>query len=159
MELVVFHETVGSAAPKIVTNNLTGGPDEPVSKRSEPWLFYLFLDVLDDRGLFLIQRYLDALAVLPATQRRFVCVTFESNILNATARLRSLPSASEIDLLWVNANKGGNVKEVTDAWKLPKQNPHIALLGPGPNRTIMAVEVTPESLKTMLTGLLKAPAK
>jgi hypothetical protein len=27
LELVVFHETVGSYAPKIVSNNLTGGPD------------------------------------------------------------------------------------------------------------------------------------
>ena len=157
LDLVIFHETVGSVAPKVVSNNLTGGPDEPVSKRSEPWLFYLFIDALDDQALFLIQRYLDAMSILPVSDRRIVCVTYDANLLSATTRVRSLPRASEIDLLWANPNNGGNAGEWSKAWKLPAKNPHIALLGPGPNRTIMAVEMTPESLRALLSvGVPKA---
>lgn len=152
LDFVVFHETVGSAAPHIISNNLTGGPDEPVAKRSEPWLFYLFIDALDENALYLIDRYLDALSILPANERRLVCVTFEANLLSATARVRSLSRASDIDLLWANPNKGGNVEQWRKEWKLPPQNPHIALLGPGPNRTIMSVEVTPETLKELLSA-------
>lgn len=151
LERVVFHETIGASAPKITSRNLTGGPDEPVAKRSEPWLFYLFVDTIDDGSLFLIERYLDALAVLPPDQRRLVCVTFESNLLSATSRIRNHPRASEIDLLWASPGENGNAKEWRTAWKLPSQNPHIALLGPGPDRTIMAVEVTPENLRMLLT--------
>jgi hypothetical protein len=150
MERVVFHETVGARAPMVVSRNLTGGPDEPVAKRSEAWLFYLFVDAIDDQTVFLIERYLDALEVLPVAERRLVCVTFDANLLNATSRVRTLPRAAEIDLLWANPNQGGNAGEWVKAWKLPAQNPHIALLGPGPDRTIMAVELTPESLRTLL---------
>ena len=150
LERVTFHETMGSAAPKIVSRNLSGGPDEPVSKLSEPWLFYLFVDVIDDASLFLLNRYLTALDVLPADQRRVVCVTFESNLLSATSRLRSFPRAKEIDLLWASPGENGNAKAWITGWKLPSQNPHIALLGPGPDRTIMAVEVSPDNLRTLL---------
>jgi len=151
IERVTFHETIGGAAPKISGRNLTGGPDEPVSKRTEPWVFYLFVDSIDDNNLFLIDRYLDALSVLPPDQRRLVCVSFESNLLSATMRMRAHPRASEIDLLWAGPGENGNAKDWTTAWKLPTQNPHIALLGPGPDRTIMAVEVTPENLRMLLT--------
>jgi hypothetical protein len=154
LERVTFHETIGAAAPKITGRNLSGGPDEPVTKRSEPWLFYLFVDSIDDNSLFLIERYLDALAVLPPDQRRLVCVTFESNLLSATTRMRAYARSSEVDLLWASPGENGNAKEWATAWKLPTQNPHIALLGPGPDRSIMAVEVTPENLR-----LLLAPAK
>ncbi len=154
MERVTYHETIGAAAPRVISRNLSGGPDDPVGKRPEPWLFYLFVDLVDDHSLFLIDRYLDALGVLPADQRRLVCVTFESNLLSATTRMRNHPRAGEIDLLWASPGENGNVKEWATAWKLPSQNPHIALLGPGPDRTIMAVEVTPENLRSLL-----APAK
>lgn len=156
MERVTFHETMGSAAPKIVSRNLSGGPDEPVSKCSEPWLFYLFVDVIDDASLFLLNRYLTALEVLPVDQRRVVCVTFESNLLSATSRLRSFARAKEVDLLWASPGENGNAKAWTMAWKLPSQNPHIALLGPGPERTIMAVEVTPDNLRALLMPGKKA---
>ena len=151
MESVVFHETIGASAAKITSRNLTGGPDEPVGKRVEPWLFYLFVDTIDDSSLYLIERYLDALTILPADQRRLVCVTFESNLLSATTRIRNHPRAGEIDLLWASPGENGNAKEWRSAWKLPSHNPHIALLGPGPDRTIMAVEVTPENLRLLLT--------
>lgn len=151
MERVGFHETIGASAPKIASRNLTGGPDEPVVKRSEPWLFYLFVDTIDDGSLYLIERYLDALAVLPPAERRLVCVTFESNLLSATTRIRNHPRAGEIDLLWASPGDNGNAKEWRSAWRLPNHNPHIALLGPGPDRTIMAVEVTPENLRMLLT--------
>jgi hypothetical protein len=158
LERVVFHEFIGSSAPKITSRNLTGGPDEPVTKRAEPWLFYLFVDTIDEASLYLIERYLDALAVLPADQRRLVCVTFESNLLSATTRIRNHPRAGEIDLLWASPGENGNAAEWRTAWKLPSQNPHIALLGPGPDRTIMAVEVTPENLR-MLLAPAPAPKK
>ena len=158
LERVTFHETIGAAGPKIASRNLTGGPDEPVTKRTESWLFYLFVDTIDEASLDLIERYLDALAVLPADQRRLVCVTFESNLLSATSRIRNHARASEIDLLWASPGDNGNAKEWRSAWKLPSQNPHIALLGPGPDRTIMAVEVTPENLR-MLLAPAKAPKK
>ena len=155
MERVVYHETLGAAAPKVVSRNLSGGPDEPVAKRAEPWLFYLFVDAIDDGSLFLIERYLDALAVLPVDQRRLVCVTFESNLLSATTRMRNFPRVAEIDLLWASPGETGNAKEWITAWKLPSQNPHIALLGPGPDRTIMAVEVTPENLRALLAPAVR----
>ncbi len=151
MERVIFHETVGAAAPTIVSRNLTGGPDEPIAKRPEPWLFYLFVDLVDDNSLYLVERYLTALSVLPTDQRRLVCVTFETNLLSATTRMRNHPRAGEIDLLWASPGENGNAKQWTTAWKLPSHNPHIALLGPGPERTIMAVEVTPENLRQLLT--------
>ncbi len=158
LERVLFHETIGASAPKVTSRNLTGGPDEPVTKRAETWLFYLFVDTIDEASLFLIERYLDALAVLPADQRRLVCVTFESNLLSATTRIRNHPRASDIDLLWASPGDNGNATEWRTAWKLPSQNPHIALLGPGPDRTIMAVEVTPENLR-MLLAPVPAPKK
>jgi hypothetical protein len=150
LQRVVFHESVGSPAPKIVSRNLSGGPDEPVSKRNETWLFYLFIDALDDNSFDLIERYQDALSVLPPDQRRLVCITFESNLLGATTRLRNHPLANDIDLLWANPGESGNAKEWQTSWKLPAGTPHIALLGPGPDRTIMAVEVTPEDLRKLL---------
>src|SRR5688572_14598749 len=150
LERVLFHESIGAPAPKITSRNLSGGPDEPVTKRPEPWLFYLFVDTIDEASIFLIERYLDALAVLPADQRRLVCVTFESNLLSATTRMRNHPRADEVDLLWASPGETGNAMEWRTAWKLPSQNPHIALLGPGPDRTIMAVEVTPENLRELL---------
>ena len=155
LERVAFHESIGAAGPKITSRNLTGGPDEPVTKRTESWLFYLFVDTIDEASLHLIERYLDALAVLPADQRRLVCVTFESNLLSATSRIRNHARASEIDLLWASPGDNGNAKEWRSAWKLPSQNPHIALLGPGPDRTIMAVEVTPENLRMLLAPVKK----
>lgn len=158
LESVLFHETIGASAPKIASRNLTGGPDEPVAKRTEPWLFYLFVDNIDDASLYLIDRYLDALTILPVDQRRLVCVTFEANLLSATTRIRNHPRAGEIDLLWASPGDNGNAKEWRSAWKLPSHNPHIALLGPGPDRTIMAVEVTPENLRMLLTPT-PAPGK
>ncbi|MBA3700536.1 MAG: hypothetical protein H0W78_16945 [Planctomycetes bacterium] len=158
LERVTFHETIGASAPTISSRNLTGGPDEPVTKRTEPWLFYLFVDNIDEQSLHLIERYLDALAILPPAERRLVCVTFESNLLSATTRIRNHPRAGEIDLLWASPGDNGNAKEWRSAWKLPSHNPHIALLGPGPDRTIMAVEVTPENLRMLLTPA-PVPAK
>jgi hypothetical protein len=155
---VLFHEQVGQVATPIVARNLNGGPEEPLAGRGEPWLLVLFVEALDDNALSLLRRYQDALAVLPAGQSRIVCVTFDSNLLGATARLRAQPGNERIDLLWASpaGEQAGSRAQWIAAWKLPLPLPNVALLGPGPMRTLMAVEIAPEALKQRLSD--KAPA-
>jgi hypothetical protein len=150
-DLIAFYETVGKTAPRISATNVNGGADEPIAQRSEAWLLYVFTDSLDDAAVFLLQRYVTAFAELPPNQRRIVCVTSEANLLAISAKVRSLPFADQLDVLWINPHHNdNNVAAWKNAWKLPPQNPHIALVGPGPQRVIMGVEITPDTLKKLL---------
>ena len=145
IDRVVFHETVGAKAPLLTARNLSGGNDQPISARSEPWLLYCFVDALDANAEALIAAYRDALAPLVG-QARLVCVTYEPNLLNATARLRSLGDIGTIDLLWVAP--GERAKTWAAAWKLPQPMPRVVLLGP--ERTVLGVELTPGMVTKML---------
>lgn len=147
IDRVVFHETIGAKAPQLPARNLSGGADQPITARSEPWLLYCFVANLDANAEGLIAAYRDALAPL-AGQARLVCVTYEANLLNATARLRSLGDVSAIDLLWVAPGDGA--KSWIAAWKLPQPLPRVALLGPGPERVVLGVELTPGMVTKML---------
>jgi hypothetical protein len=148
LALVAFHERVGQLAPRVTGRNLTGGPEEPIALRTEPWLLYLFFDRIDDKARFLIQQYQQAITAAKATAAiRLVCVTCESSPLNAVS---GLPAGAPPDLLWANPNQGGNREQWLADWKLPLPLPHTALIGP--DRTIAAVEVPPEQLT-------KVPAK
>lgn len=154
LERVTFHEQVGGTVTPITARNLNGGPEEPIAGRTEPWLLVLFVDALDDNALSLLKRYQEALAVLPAGQSRVVCVTFDSNLLSATSRLRGQAGNEQVDLLWASpsGDQPGSRAQWIATWKLPLPLPNVALLGPGPKRTLMAVEIAPEALKQRLTA-------
>ena len=147
IDRVVFHETIGAKAPLLAARSLSGGNDQPITARNEPWLLYCFVAALDANSEALIASYREALAPLTG-QARLVCVTFEANLLNATGRLRSLPDIGGLDLLWVAP--GDTAKAWTSGWKLPKPLPRVILLGPGPERTILGVELTPGMVTKML---------
>lgn len=147
IDRVALHETIGAKAPLLAARNLSGGSDQPITARNEPFLLYCFIATLDANAEALIAAYRDALAPL-AGQARLVCVTYEANLLNATARLRTLADIGSIDLLWVA--QGEPAKSWNAAWKLPLPLPRVVLLGPGPERTIMGVELTPGMVTKML---------
>jgi hypothetical protein len=147
IDRVVFHETIGTKAPPLTARNLTGGNDQPLTARAEPFLLYCFIAALDPNAEALIAAYRDAIAPLTG-QVRLVCVTFEPNLLNATARLRTLGDVGSLDLLWVS--QGDAAKAWITAWKLPQPLPRVVLLGPGPERTVLGVELTPGMVTKML---------
>lgn len=146
IDRVVFHETIGAKAPLMPARNLSGGADQPITAHSEAWLLYCFVSSFDANAEALIAAYRNALAPL-AGQARLVCVTNETNLLNATARLRSLGDVSTIDLLSLSPEAA---KTWATAWKLPQPLPRVVLLGPGPERTILGVELTPGMVVKML---------
>ena len=147
IDRVVLHETIGAKAPLLTARNLSGGSDQPITARNEPFLLYCFIATLDANAEALIAAYRNALAPL-AGQGRLVCVTFEANLLNATGRVRTLGDLGSIDLLWVAP--GESAKAWVAAWKLPQPLPRVVLLGPGPERTIHGVELTPGMVTKML---------
>jgi hypothetical protein len=147
LDRVAFHETIGSKAPQLAARNLAGGDGQPLSARGEPWLLYCFIPGFDARSEELLADYRQALAPL-AGQARLVCVTNEANLLNATARLHTLGDVGSIDLLWVPP--GEAAKAWAAAWKLPLPLPRVVLLGPGPERTVLGVELTPGMVTRML---------
>jgi hypothetical protein len=147
LDRVAFHETIGGKAPALAARNLAGGSDQPLAARSEPWLLYCFVAGLDANAEALIAAYREAIAPL-AGQARLVCVTNEANLLNATARLRTLGDLASMDLLWVAP--GEPFKSWIAAWKLPLPLPRVVLLGPGPERTVLGVELTPGMVTRML---------
>jgi hypothetical protein len=149
-DVIAFYETVGKVAPTMSGTNANGGVAEPVTQRSENWLLYVFTDAVDDATIFLLQRYLSAFSALPTNERRIVCVTSEANLLAVTAKVRSLPFADQLEVLWINPHGENNVAAWRKNWKLPPQHPHTALLGPGPQRVIMGVQITPDTLGNLL---------
>ncbi len=149
LALVAFYERVGQAAPHLEGRNIAGGPSDPLAGRKEPWLLYLFVDQLDDNSEFLAKNYLQATAgFAPGNQVRLVMVTFEGNALAPAARLRQAFPADPPDVLWANPNPGGDAGQWREQWKLPQPLPHVALVGA--DRSIMAVEVAPDAIKTLL---------
>jgi hypothetical protein len=151
LDLVAFYERVGQPAPHLAGHNLGGGPGDPLAGRKEPWLLYLFIEQFDDNAEFLARSYQQAIADLgPANPVRMVLVTFEGNALAPAQRVRQAFAPDLPDLLWANPNTGGDADEWRTRWQLPWPPPHVALVGA--DRSIMAVEVSPEMLKKLLSG-------
>jgi hypothetical protein len=151
LDLVTFHECVGRPAPRLAGHNIGGGSTDPMT-RSEPWLLYVFVEQLDDSTSYLVTSYRQMLAAIPGpNQVHVVVVTFEGTALDPVARLRQLQPPQDLpDLIWANPNQGGDAEAWRAAWKLPQPLPHVSLVGP--DRSIMAVDIAPESLARVLSG-------
>jgi len=151
LDQVAFHESVGQPAPRLAGHRLDGGAGDPLAGK-EPWLVYLFIEQFNDSAAYLASSYRQALAGLtPPSQARLVLVTFEGTALEPAARLRQLTPPDHLpDLLWANPNQGGDADAWRTAWKLPQPLPHACLIGP--DRSIMAVDITPEALSRQLGG-------
>jgi hypothetical protein len=156
LDQVAFHESVGQPAPRLAGHNLNGGAEDPLAG-AVPWLVYLFVDQFDDSAAYLAGSYRTAIAGLkPASQARLVLVTFEGTALEPVARLRQLlPPDNQPDRLWANPNKGGDADAWRTRWKLPQPLPHACLIGP--DRSIMAVDITPEALSRQLGAHPRPP--
>jgi len=151
LDQVVFHESVGQPAPRIAGHNIGSQAGDPMAA-TEPWLLYLFVEQLDDSTAYLANSYRQVMATLvPPRQVRLVIVTFEGTALDPVARLRQLAGAdTQIDLMWANPNNGGDAEQWRTRWKLPQPLPHVSLVGP--DRSIMAVDLSPEALGRALSG-------
>jgi hypothetical protein len=147
---VALHRKVGSAPPMTSGRNISGGPADP-STRPEDWLLFVVLDPLDDEHLYLLQCALDE-AARPELGRRMrvVCVTGGSNVLGEAAQCRALRNSRLLDLLWEPANAAGqNPWRV--AWGMAEKENALILLGPGPQRLVLAVlDGHPEDLRGLL---------
>jgi hypothetical protein len=151
IDQVAFHESIGQQAPRIPGRNLNGGPADPLAL-PEPWVVYLFVEQFNDSAAYLANSYRQVMATLkPPSQARLVVVTFEGTSLEPVARLRQLTPPERLpDLLWANPNQGGDADAWRQRWKLPPSLPHACLVGP--DRSIMAVDITPEALSRQLGG-------
>jgi hypothetical protein len=157
LDQVAFHECVGQPAPRLPGHNIGGGSPDPMT-RSEPWLLYVFVEQLDDNASYLITSYRQMLSTLsPPGQVHVVIVTCEGTALEPVARLHQLMPPQDLpDLIWANPNQGGDADAWRTAWKLPQPLPHVSLIGP--DRSIMAVDISPESLSRVLSGRGRAEA-
>lgn len=142
--LVAFHEQIGQAAPKTAGHNLAGGPDDPATAHSQPWMLYCFgnLEQTSDRAQISasIRQVADP-AFAPVL--RVVVVSFGANPLAALGHFRSLPVSERCDLLWANPSEHGDASEWRGAWRFPVL-PIAVLLGP--DRRIMAIDPGPAEL-------------
>lgn len=139
LDLVTWFEQVGQPAPRLSARNLAGGPSEPWVSDGR-WMLVLFTPNTSPDTEFYLEGLRTALASLPAERRpRLVQVSFDGSPLQAA----KLGAAGE-DLLWANPNIQAEAARWRNAWKLPEPLPRSALLGP--DRTILAVEITPEQL-------------
>ncbi len=147
LNLVALYERIGTKPPRTACANLSGGVADPARERTEPWLLYVFTDTLDAETAFQVQRYLDDVVALGA-QARLVCVATDGNPLNATTRFNTLHGVERADLLWANPNDLTDPDDWHTAWLLPPGLCTV-LLGPGPERRIMGVQVAPEDLRAL----------
>ncbi len=152
LQLVEFYELIGSPAPKTGGQNILGGPADPASSYSEPWILYAFINSESSMDTHLLSNYLHEYKK-DAYQNilRIACVSFNANPLTATATIRQLEKEHEIktDLLWANPAQNGDGDEWIRLWKLPKIPSFILL---GPNRSIMAIDPSINDLRP-LAGL------
>ncbi len=150
MQLIAFHERIGAPAPRIPAQNLTGGPRDPLTARTEPWLLVCFIDLSDAEQRFQIASLIEELAAAEYRERlRLVCVSFDGNPLGAMTRLGEIEHGAEVDLLWANPNQGGDAEAWHEQWGLPEL-PTTVLLGPAPTRTIMGVDPQLNQLRQLV---------
>lgn len=143
LDVVTWFEQVGRTAPHLDARNLGGGASDPWAADGR-WILVLFTPNTSPESAFYLERMRAALASLPAARRpRLVQVSFDGSPLQAA----KMGAAGE-DLLWTNPNLPGEATRWRTAWKLPEPLPRSALLGP--DRTILAVETTPEQLAELV---------
>jgi hypothetical protein len=143
MDLVAWYERIGQRAPHVEGRNLTGGPADPLT-RPDPWLLLVFTTAADDETLFHLSLLRQALQALPADKRpRLVQITQEPSPLRAA----QMAVAGE-DLLWGNPNAKETALVWEKAWTFPRPLPRSVLVAP--DRTVVAVELTPSQLSTLL---------
>jgi hypothetical protein len=152
-ELVTFYQHVGEKAPQLPAKNLGGGPDDPSSLPRPRWLLYLFVQNFDNSVVERIASYRQTLSKLdrggPPMEVGLVVVTFEAATLQALTNLQQMPAGAYLpQVLWVNPTTPGLSARWRSEWRLPSDLPHACLLGE--DRTIMAVEVTPQMLARLL---------
>lgn len=150
LRLVEFTKRVGQRAPMVSGRNLTGGAEDPISSRNEPWLLYAFISLGDPAQRFGLDRLLNELG---REEYRgvvqLVIVAFDGDPLLAMDAVRDIPRGGEAQLLWANPNEDGDAETWRQAWGLPTL-PITALVGP--DRSIMAANPEPARLRP-LAGL------
>lgn len=148
LDQVRFHERNGQPAPRLTARNLDGGPDDPLSARTEPWLLVCFARLTDPE-----QRFLTATLLATLTDPAFagkvrpVVVSFDDDALGAVTRLRELPGGSSMDLLWLGPDDPTARQQWVREWHLPTL-PTSALLGP--DRSIASAEPAPDRLRALV---------
>lgn len=146
--LVAFYERIGKKPDKTSGRNLIGGPDDPANAYKEPWLVYVFVDSLEGEDAMPMQRFCAELGKEKYRGKaRLICVTYAINPLPVTARFQREFAFDGADLLWASPNAEGDATAWTKAWGVPGV-PAVALLGP--DRSIMAVQCTPEELRPLV---------
>ncbi|MBA3710662.1 MAG: hypothetical protein H0W83_17795, partial [Planctomycetes bacterium] len=151
LNLVWLHEQVGRPPPRTAGQSIAGGADDPASARHEPWLLYLFIDVLNADGLYTLKLYLNEAARPSYSGKvRVVCVTSEGTPLNALSKIRTLPHGSDLDVLWASPTEGGDADEWRTAWNRASRQNAAVLLGPGPKRVIMGILSRSEELRAII---------
>ncbi|MFW5750979.1 MAG: hypothetical protein ACOCZK_04950 [Planctomycetota bacterium] len=150
MQLIAFHERIGVPAPRIPAQNLTGGPRDPLTARTEPWLLVCFIDLSEPEQRFQIASLIEELDAPDYRDRlRLVCVSFDGNPLGAMTRLGEIEHGAEVDLLWANPNQDGDAAAWREQWRLPEL-PTTVLLGPAPTRTIMGIDPQVNQLRQLV---------
>ncbi|MDA3961820.1 MAG: hypothetical protein PF961_13610 [Planctomycetota bacterium] len=151
LRLVQFSQRVGQPAPRVPGRNLTGGGDDPIATRSEPWLLYAFTDLGDPEHRFGLAKVFKELEREEYRGRiALVVIAFDGDplaVMEQSAKI-AIPELA-MEVLWANPNEGGDAAAWRMGWQLPEL-PVIALLGP--DRTIMAINPTAVRLRP-LAGL------
>lgn len=157
IDLLDFHEQAGQGAPLLTARNLTGGSDQPINDRTEPWLLICFVELSVAEQRLWLQTQLEELqdqAYLNTVEP--VVVSFDSDPLAALTGLRQLPGGGDTDLLWVSPNEPGLRARWRQRWQLPVL-PVSALLGPDRNR--MAHDVQIDALRVLVGLPPKGPQR
>jgi hypothetical protein len=124
---VQFHEQVGQPAPPM-PGTAVGGDDAP----TEPFVLVCFIGMPDAEA----EGWLTPLRKAAGPRLRVVAVATAGDLLAAA----TVGSAWGVDVRWLRQND-----PALAAWKVPGL-PAALLLGPGPQRLILAVDPQPADL-------------
>ncbi len=148
VDLCDFHARIGKPAGRTQGKGLVG-PDDPVAQPG-PWQLWIFAGNVDEDLIFLVGRYLDAIARAGLRDRvQVVLAAAAAQPLRAASLFNGLPSGHGANLVWIDANEAETWKAWRTSWGWPVL-PCNALLGAGPDRRILAVQVTPEELGSLI---------
>ena len=146
-DLVTLYEQVGSDAPKMEGNNLSGGVKDPVSNSKETFLFYYFLELGDDWQLLHFQKFCDELKREEYQGKfRVVCVSFDAKYISALGSWNTLSKDQDWDLFWANPNPKGDSEKWKSTWQVTTF-PNAILIGG--DRKILDVNPSIKSLQTL----------
>ncbi len=148
VDLCDFHARIGKPAGRTQGKGLVG-PDDPVTLPTA-WQWWIFAGNVDEDLIFLVKRHLDAITKAGLRDTvKVVVAAAAAQPLRAAALFNGLPDGHGANLVWIDANEAETWKTWRTSWGWPIL-PCNALLGAGPDRRILAVQVTPEELGTLV---------